>query len=186
MNGPAGNRPAPGIDRVQDRQLGRSVIRLMPGAVHVDEAPAVLTTVLGSCVAVCVRDEAAGIAGMNHFMLPTSEDADGGGRYGTAAMASLLETVRRRGGSSESLEVKVFGGGRIVEGMSDVGQRNIDFVRRWLAAAGLSISAEDLGGAHPRKIHYFVDSGRVLLRKLRPLHARAIAADEARGASMPA
>ena len=84
----------------------------------------------------------------------------------------------RLGGRRENLEVKLFGGGRIVEGMSDVGRRNIDFVHDYLSGSGIVVAAEDLGLAFPRKINYFVPSGRVMVKKLRALHSRSVLADE--------
>jgi len=173
----------PNMDRIHDRSLDRDVVRLLPGDYFVSGEEAVLTTVLGSCVSACIRDPQSGIGGMNHFMLPDSgADGIGGqesaGRYGTHAMEFLIEGILKLGGSRDNLEVKLFGGGRIVEGMSDVGLQNIEFVRDYLSNAGIAVSAEDLGLTFPRKINYFVPTGRVMVKKLRALHSRSILADE--------
>lgn len=171
------------IDRLWDRSLEREVVRLMPGDFFVSRDEEVLTTVLGSCVSACIRDTETGVGGMNHFMLPDAEtgatlDRASAGRYGTHAMKFLIDGILSLGGNTDNLEVKIFGGGRIVEGMSDVGERNIDFVRRYLHDAGLEIAAEDLGLRFPRKINYFAQSGRVMVKKLRAIHSRAILAEE--------
>lgn len=171
------------IDRLWDRSLERGVVRLMPGDFFVSRDEEVLTTVLGSCVSACIRDTESGVGGMNHFMLPDSEisgtiDKALAGRYGTHAMRFLIDGILRLGGNADNFEVKIFGGGRIVEGMSDVGERNIDFVRRYLHDAGLAIDAEDLGLQFPRKINYFVKTGRVMVKKLRAIHSRSILAEE--------
>ena len=173
----------PDMGRIFDRALERDVVRLLPGEFFVSGEEAVLTTVLGSCVSACIRDPDSGIGGMNHFMLPNAEsdgaqDKESAGRYGAHAMEFLIEGILRLGGSRENLEVKLFGGGRIVEGMSDVGRRNIDFVHDYLSGSGIVVAAEDLGLAFPRKINYFVPSGRVMVKKLRALHSRSVLADE--------
>lgn len=173
----------PDMGRIFDRSLERDVVRLLPGEFFVSGEEAVLTTVLGSCVSACIRDPDSGIGGMNHFMLPNAEsdgaqDKESAGRYGAHAMEFLIEGILRLGGRRENLEVKLFGGGRIVEGMSDVGRRNIDFVHDYLSGSGIVVAAEDLGLAFPRKINYFVPSGRVMVKKLRALHSRSVLADE--------
>jgi len=173
----------PTMDRIHDRSLERDVVRLLPGDFFVSGEEAVLTTVLGSCVSACIRDPHSGIGGMNHFMLPDStadgsQDLESAGRYGTHAMEFLIEGILKLGGNRDDLEVKLFGGGKIVEGMSDVGLQNIEFVRNYLSSAGIAVAAEDLGLAFPRKINYFVPSGRVMVKKLRALHSRSVLADE--------
>jgi chemotaxis protein CheD len=173
----------PSMSRIHDRSLECDVVRLLPGEFFVSGEEEVLTTVLGSCVSACIRDPASGIGGMNHFMLPNTEidgtqDKESAGRYGTHAMEFLIEGILKLGGRRDNLEVKLFGGGKIVEGMSDVGKRNIDFVHAYLADSGITVAAEDLGLAFPRKINYFVPSGRVMVKKLRALHSRSVLADE--------
>jgi len=173
----------PTMDKIYDRSLERDVVRLLPGDFFVSGEEAVLTTVLGSCVSACIRDIHSGIGGMNHFMLPNAEsggmkDQETAGRYGAHAMEFLIEGILQLGGSRDNLEVKLFGGGKIVEGMSDVGKSNIEFVHEYLTDAGISIAAEDLGLAFPRKVNYFVPTGRVMVKKLRALHSRSVLADE--------
>lgn len=171
------------LDRIFDRVLGSEVVRLMPGEYFVSAQAAVISTVLGSCVSACVRDTLHNIGGMNHFMLPDAAlgagaSAAAAGRYGNHAMQFLIDGIVRLGGSTDSLEVKIFGGGRIVDGMSDVGEKNIEFIRGFLSEAGIPIRAEDLGLAFPRKVNYFSDSGKVMIKKLRPIHSRGVLADE--------
>ena len=171
------------LDRIYDRVLQKEVVRLMPGEFFVSREAEVLTTVLGSCVAACIRDKQHNIGGMNHFMLPDADmgagvDTATAGRYGTHAMQFLIDGIVSLGGSAKNLEVKIFGGGRIVEGMSDVGDRNIKFIREFLHKAGIPVSAEDVGLAFPRKVNYFVDTGKVMVKKLRSIHSRSILADE--------
>ncbi len=180
------------LDRIYDRVLETEVVRLMPGEFFVSREAEVVTTVLGSCVSACIRDKRRSIGGMNHFMLPDAAmggaaDTATAGRYGTHAMQFLIDGIVTLGGKIEDLEVKVFGGGRIVEGMSDVGERNIDFIREFLQEAGIPVHAEDVGLEFPRKINYFVDTGRVMVKKLRAIHSRSIlAAEQSYCQSIPA
>lgn len=135
----------------------------------------VLKTVLESCVSACVRDITAGIGGMNHFMLPenadpNSRDASVAMRYGAYAMEVLLSELLRAGARRERLEAKVFGGGAVLAHMKllNIGERNADFVLRYLEKERVRIAAQDLRGKLPRRINYFPGTGRVTVRKLRP------------------
>ena len=82
------------------------------------------------------------------------------------------------GAARERLEIKLFGGGRILAAMTDVGGRNIRFIRDYMALEGYRVAAEDLGGTQPRKVVYFPTSGRARLRKLRPVENRIISHHE--------
>lgn len=176
-------KAASDLEQIWDRQLETNVFRLLPGDCYVSREAEVMTTVLGSCVSACVRDTELGCGGMNHFMLPSlprgaPAEQSSLGRYGQHAMEGLIEGILHLGGREDRLEVKVFGGGNIVQGMSDVGEQNIQFVQRYLNDCGLRAVAQDLGLAHPRKIIYFVDTGKVMVKRLRALHSRAIVAEE--------
>jgi chemotaxis protein CheD len=144
--------------------------------------------VLGSCISACVRDPVRNVGGMNHFMLP--EDASSGSnnwldpaaglanRYGSYAMESLVNDLLKLGAQRERLEIKLFGGGRILQGMTDVGERNIHFIRNYVQLEGYRIAAEDLGGTQPRKVVYFPVNGRAKMRLLRPVENRIISHHE--------
>ncbi|MDI1244362.1 MAG: chemoreceptor glutamine deamidase CheD [Rhodoferax sp.] len=157
-----------------DRDFGIAAVKLMPGQCYVTTSDILLTTVLGSCVSACLRDSTAGVGGMNHFMLP--EDADDtphspstSMRYGIHAMAMLMSELLKAGARRDRLEAKVFGGGAVMNTLSkiNIGERNADFVLRFLQAEQIPVVAQDLRGALPRRINYFPMSGRVALRKLR-------------------
>lgn len=157
-----------------DREFGISAVKLLPGEYYVTSRNMVLTTVLGSCVSACVRDSTAGIGGMNHFMLPedadpASRDAAAAMRYGVYAMEMLLNELFKAGARRERLEAKVFGGGAVLANMTmlNIGDRNADFVLRYLQTEQVRIAAQDLRGSLPRRINYFPMTGRVTLRKLR-------------------
>lgn len=157
-----------------DREFGISAVKLLPGEYYVTSRDMVLTTVLGSCVSACVRDSTAGIGGMNHFMLPedadpTSRDAAAAMRYGVYAMEMLLNELFKAGARRERMEAKVFGGGAVLANMTmlNIGDRNADFVLRYLQTEQVRIAAQDLRGSLPRRINFFPVTGRVTVRKLR-------------------
>jgi chemotaxis protein CheD len=117
------------------------------------------------------------VGGMNHFMLPDSGgDADSpisaSARYGTYAMEVLINDLLKAGAKRENLEAKVFGGGAVLRGFSslNVGERNADFVRKFLKVENIRVVAEDLNDIHPRKVYYFPRSGKVLVKKLKQLN----------------
>ena len=144
--------------------------RIRPGEYYVTSTNELISTVLGSCISACIRDPKCGIGGMNHFMLPHSATAGDGGyastaaRYGSYAMEHLINKILAHGGERARLETKLFGGGRMLRTITDVGSSNIAFVHDYLRTETLLVSAEDLGGIHPRKVLYFPETGRVLVR----------------------
>jgi chemotaxis protein CheD len=150
--------------------------RLLPGEYYVTRHPEVIATVLGSCVSACIRDTRLGIGGMNHFMLPHdgsngesawSSEKSNATRFGNVAMDRLIRDIVALGGRREDLEVKLVGGGRVLaEVTSDIGARNIEFVREYLREASLGTFGEDLGGVHARRVVYFPQTGRIRVRPL--------------------
>jgi chemotaxis protein CheD len=90
-------------------------------------------------------------------------------RYGNFAMELLINAILRNGGNRRNLEVKVFGGAKILQHMSDIGNLNVEFIKKYLETDGLSIVAEDLGGFRPRKVVYNPETGRVRVKRISPL-----------------
>jgi chemotaxis protein CheD len=121
----------------------------------------VLTTILGSCVAACIRDPVSGIGGMNHFLLPDGKAGDRAARcYGVNAMELLINDILKHGGDRRRLEAKVFGGGNVVAALTDVGSRNSAFARQFLNDEGIPIIGGDVGGSVARRIQYTPATGR--------------------------
>ncbi|MCP9463114.1 MAG: chemoreceptor glutamine deamidase CheD [Nitrospira sp.] len=167
------------VRRMRDDRFPHEIAAIMPGEFFVSRAPMIVYTVLGSCVSACIRDPVMGVGGMNHFMLPEPKDGanDSWGestRYGSFAMESLINEVLKRGGMRNRLEIKLFGGGRIYEGNIDIGARNIEWVLNYLKVEGFQPVKVDLGDVFPRKVYYFTDSGRVLVKKIERLKNRTI------------
>ncbi|WP_206064601.1 chemoreceptor glutamine deamidase CheD [Neptunomonas sp. XY-337] len=184
---PAGMEPAPSLigfehyHRYWFRKCNCFAVKIKPGEFYVTRSAEAITTVLGSCVAACVRDPVAGVGGMNHFILP---DSDTGGalsessRYGAYAMEQLINEVMKFGGVRERLEIKVTGGGNMMQGMSDIGALNAQFVTDYLRMEGFHIVSSDLGGDNPRNVAYLPMEGRMLVKKLATLHNSKLLAAE--------
>jgi chemotaxis protein CheD len=176
------------MQRFWDPSIEAWNVKILPGEYYVTRGDEAISTVLGSCISACVRDPLRNVGGMNHFMLP--EDASNGPnnwldpavglatRYGTYAMESLVNDLMKLGATRERLEIKLFGGGRVLSGMTDVGARNIEFIKSFIQLEGYRIAAEDMGGTQPRKVVYFPHSGRVKLKRLRPVENRIISHHE--------
>jgi len=172
------------INRYWDDMHRQFAAKILPGEYYVTRGQEMVVTVLGSCVSACIRDTVSGVGGMNHFMLPVSQGGGGGSwdaaglgastRYGNYAMERLINDILKNGGRRQNLEVKVFGGGKILANMTDIGDKNINFVRTYISAEGLRLSASDLGDIHPRKVYYVPATGKVLMKKLRALHNNTI------------
>ncbi|MBX9918078.1 MAG: chemoreceptor glutamine deamidase CheD [Nitrosomonas sp.] len=168
-----------------DKSFNNQAVKLLPGEYYVTDKDLLLVTVLGSCVAACIRDCYSGIGGMNHFMLP-----DGGGdagsplnasaRYGTYAMEILINQLLKLGARRGNLEAKVFGGGNVLDGLTvaNVGQRNADFVLKFLQTEKIKVVAQDLVDIFPRKVYFFPKSSKVMVKKLRNIHNTTISQRE--------
>ena len=151
-----------------DPVLKTEAIKLLPSDYRVTDRPIALVTLLGSCVAACLYDPMLQVGGMNHFMLPGGEAESVSSRYGAHAMELLINDLLKRGARRSRLQAKVFGGGNVLSGFySDpIGTRNACFVLEYLAAEHIPVIAQDLGDIHPRKVCFFAQTGRTLVKRL--------------------
>ena len=175
-------RPLPGfaaINRFWDYKHQSISAKILPGEYYVSTQDEIIATVLGSCIAACVRDVEHGIGAMNHFLLPLHQgeewsekftDNSQATRYGNFAMEHMINDVLKFGGRKQNLEFKVFGGSRVISQMGDVGNSNIRFVLNYLKIEGYRLAAQDVGGINPRKVLYYPMSGRVRVKKIKDLH----------------
>jgi chemotaxis protein CheD len=142
------------------------------GGFYASREPAVIETLLGSCVAVCLYDPVARIGGMNHILLPGKADLehfDNVARYAINAMELLINRVMTIGGERQNLIAKVFGGAHVLPAISPenwMGAKNSEFVLEFLRMETISIASRDLGGHDTRKIFFHTDSGEVLLKRI--------------------
>ena len=149
----------------------RTPINLEIGGIIVVKEASLISTVLGSCVSVCLKDELNGIAGMNHYMLPepTRPDDKNIGRYGILSIPELLNQLKKSGASMPRLKAKVFGGGQLLSALTkfkNISQRNIDIALEILKNNGIPVVAQDVGGNRGRKIQFYTDTGRVMVRQV--------------------
>lgn len=188
------NRPLPPVlkgfehvNRYWDRHMNVSTAKIMPGEFYVSKTGEMIVTVLGSCISACVRDKHLGIGGMNHFMLPVQHEHSSevwgsthssASRYGNWAMEFLINELLKLGATRRNLEIKVFGGANVLTNMTDIGLRNIEFVKKYIFEENFELAAADLGDIYPRKVLYFPDTGAVKVRKLRETQNNTIAQRE--------
>ncbi len=160
-------------------------IHVVQGEYHVTGKPDIcLSTILGSCVAACVRDVDAGIGGMNHFLLPGDTSTDGL-RYGVQSMELLINALLRAGARRDRLEAKLFGGARIVAGLSDIGAQNVKFAQRFLSDEGIAYAGGSLGGTQARRIQYWPYDGRARQTYIGEGESSIVEAERSRPAPAP-
>jgi chemotaxis protein CheD len=182
--GRGSEEPMTGGRRFYDSASSSWLLKVYPGEFHVTSKPdETLVTVLGSCVSACIRDPKTGFGGMNHFMLAEDQDGKWGAetastRYGNYAMEKLINELIKAGCPRERMEIKVFGGGNVIDSRQAVGTKNSEFVLRYLADEGLKCTAQDLGGDFPRRIQYSPVTGKVVRKLLGRTDANPIAHDE--------
>ncbi len=174
------------INRYQDKHSNLIAAKLLPGEYYVTRSDEMITTVLGSCVSVCIYDPLTKVGGMNHFMLPQNNKNQDMGvlsesfRYGDVAMERLINDLLKIGAAKERMLFKAFGGGQIIRHMTAIGDQNVKFLQRFMQMEGYKLSASDFGGPWPRKINFFPQTGKVMLRKLQELHNDTIINRESR------
>ena len=174
-----------GNKRLHDDKQNVDIVKIFSGDWYVSTQPGeMLATILGSCVSACIRDTVARVGGMNHFLLPGDENTDGAmsdsARYGVFAMESLINGILKAGGRKDRFEVKVFGGGNVINNSARIGSKNAKFIRDFLKKEGFRITSEDLEGDHPRRLHYFPDSGKVMMRLLKRKEDMIVVEEEAK------
>jgi len=161
------------VYRFYSHRLEKTVIMLMAGEYFATQNGEVLYTVVGSCIATCIYDKERKMAGMNHFLLPGMVRPDEImsseiGRYGMFAMELLIGELIKLGARRNGLQAKLFGGGNVLQfrrNDGDITGSNISFAKRFLELEGIPTVNEDLGGNIGRKILFFSDTDRVLLKR---------------------
>ncbi|TMN42739.1 chemoreceptor glutamine deamidase CheD [Pseudoalteromonas sp. S2755] len=174
------------VKRFWDSGRAKVVAKVLPGEFYVSKQDELISTVLGSCIAACVYDEKLGIGGMNHFMLPGAKALrevhadDLNCRYGNWAMEYLINEVLKNGASKSNLKIKLFGGGKIISAMTDIGEGNIRFAQAYVEEESLNLISQDVGGPWPRKVIFHPQSGKAQVKKLRTMHNNTIEQREVR------
>lgn len=170
------------VNHYWDKRREVVVAKILPGEFYMTKENVAIATTLGSCIAACIWDTRTGIGGMNHFMLPLTvkeaHEVDWGKRglasdatrYGNFAMEHLINLILKCGGRRVNLRAKIFGGGKVLKQMSDVGQKNIDFAINYLREENIKLEGSDIGSFYPRKVMFEPATGRAFVKRLDNLH----------------
>ena len=162
----------------------RKEVNIHIGEYHASVNPAIIHTVLGSCVAACLFDPRNLIGGMNHILLPGKADLkhfDVSARYGVNAMELLINRMMKLGANRANLQAKVFGGAHVLPSISrgsGVGDKISAFVMEFLQMENIRVINSDTGGTESRKVMFFTDTGDAFVKKLPSLHLQKIARKE--------
>ena len=173
MYGPPGGGGLPQRSEAHARSAAEEVpaarTYLNGGQVHISEGAEAITTILGSCVAVCLFDPVARVGGMNHFLLPRCLGREPSPRFGDIAMRELFERTLLRGARQERLVAKVFGGARVMQapsGRKPLGEENTELALEFLAAKRIPVEQRDVGGTSGRKLVFRVGDGAAWVKPL--------------------
>lgn len=159
-----------GIKRYYDQNMEMTVIKLITGDCYWTSAKReMIVTILGSCISVCLYDPKLKIGGMNHILLPYGDDDNkqGNTRFGSYAMEELINGLLKIGARKNKLKAKIFGGSDIMKNSSRIGDKNVKFAKEYLSNEGIELVSFDVGGDDARRLHFFPDTGKAMIRKLR-------------------
>lgn len=141
---------------------------LQPGQLLVTQQPTAISTIVGSCVAVCLWDAQKGIGGMNHFMLPLPAGAGiTSPRFGNVAMEQLVSRLRGAGARLPMLRARVFGGACMFAEMQSpqhLGRQNAELAMEFLRRSGIEVVQAETGGNRGRKLTFHTDGGDAWLK----------------------
>ncbi len=153
-------------------KLKRNVVIIHPGEYLSTRENVVISTILGSCIAVAIHDPVERIGGMNHFMLPGEYNSRGyfsgeNARYGMYAMEILINELLKLGANRSRIRAKVFGGGHVLHRStsSHIPDSNIAFALEYLETEAIPVENSDVGGSQARKLFYFPQEFRVLVKR---------------------
>lgn len=154
--------------------MKKKAVHLNIGDYRASATPAILSTILGSCVAVCLYDPVRKIGGMNHILMPGRADMKNfnqAARFGINAMELLINQLFALSSGRMKLIGKVFGGGTVIPSISEafgMGPKNIDFAFAFLENEGIEVASYDVGGRVSRKLYFHTDTGEVFLKRMEP------------------
>jgi len=146
-------------------------VYLHPGQLFASTEPTVITTILGSCVGVCLWDPVLKAGALNHFLLPYGKGEGAAAlRFGNLSMENLIRKMDLMGCSRENIQAKIFGGGCVIQAFRDEGQhlglKNIEIAKKVLKEEKIRIAGEDVGGRNGRKLIFHTEDGTVWVKLL--------------------
>lgn len=142
---------------------------LVPGSMYCSSEPSIVSTVLGSCVSLCLWDAMTHVGGMNHFVLPHAPQGEVSLRYGNVAIDALWQAMTRLGATRRHVRAKVFGGAAVLPFGDDetVGEKNVRLASAWLGEHGIPVMAAHTGGRRGAHVRFNTGTGGVAVRDLR-------------------
>ena len=159
----------------RNKKLNQYLFVIYAGEYFATDEDVIISTVLGSCISVCIYDAINGIGGINHFMLPENVEISEDSRiytrdtkYGIHAMDMLINSILKKGGVRRNLEAKIFGGASYF-GQGNIrrlGVRNIRFAQKYLFLEDIKLISSDVGGSEARKILFYPQTGKVFLKRI--------------------
>jgi len=168
-----------------DHHFGREIYSIHPGEYYVTGEDVIISTVLGSCIAVALFDPKVSIGGLNHFMLPDTDRIDfasESGKYGMYAMELLINEMLKAGCERKRFIAKVFGGGSVLNlnkaKENAIPLNNIKFAMNYLRTEKISVVATDVGGTNARKIFVYPKNSKVLLKRIQRTMIKEIEREE--------
>ncbi|HEU4387729.1 MAG TPA: chemotaxis protein CheD [Blastocatellia bacterium] len=153
------------------RTNGRSAFYLHPGRIFAAAEPYQVTTILGSCVAVCLWDPLRCVGGVSHYQLPSwVGSVQSSPKFGNVAVSQLMERLLELGAARQNLQAKIFGGACVIEAFrrfdGHLGSKNVQMAVTLLDSAGIAVAAEDVGGQRGRKLVFNTDDGAAWVKTL--------------------
>ncbi|MBP7902052.1 MAG: chemotaxis protein CheD [Spirochaetes bacterium] len=173
-----------------NHRFGKKHINLVAGDFFVSKDDVVVSTVLGSCIAVCLYSDFSPYCGMNHFMLPQAGERYKNEKnimhtdaafYGINSMEMMMNVLYKMGVKKEHLKAKVFGGGNVLKfdaSEATVGEKNVEFALRFLEAEKIPVTACSVGGDYARKIIFFIKTKEILMAKISKTKEHVVAEEE--------
>lgn len=149
------------------KELEPFTYHLQPGYIFSSSDPALVSTIVGTCVAVCLHDRRLKTGGMNHYLYPkTPRRAKTTGRFGNVALPALLKMMVSQGSRLEDMEAQIFGGGsRLLNDPSSLGRKNVKLARKFLKKKGIPIVSEDVGGVKGRRVVFHTRTNEAIVMK---------------------
>lgn len=138
------------------------------GEIHIGARATEISTILGSCIAVCLYDNIHRMGGMNHYLVPLwNENGLQSPKYGNISIPRLIESMVNVGCDIHNMEAKLFGGANVIDVASEemmIGRKNILIAKEILREYGIPITAHDVGGDKGRRIMMRSDTGKIFLK----------------------
>lgn len=150
---------------------------LKPGDLYISDIPTMVSTILGSCIAMTIFSKRLKMGGICHAMLPKSPYARelSAFRYADSAIFYMLSKFETLGIRKDEMEIKLLGGGDVIDRMNNdsasIGQKNIEIALEIIRNENLHLAVSDVGGKMGRKVHFYTHTGKVLMKRINSVHS---------------